>query len=163
LAKNYTANAEAYRLYLLGRFHWSKRTESDFLKAIEYFQQAIIADPNYALAYALLADTYMMLSASEYGREPPLEAITKAKETALKALSLDDQLAEAHTALGVILADSYDFTGAEREYKKALELDPNDATAHQRYGLLLTYYETHSPRFRNCPSPCFAFVFAKIN
>ncbi len=138
LAKNYTANAEAYRLYLLGRFHWSKRTESDFRKAIEYFQQAIIADPNYALAYALLADTYMMLSASQYGGEPPLEAIPKARETALKALSLDDQLAEAHTALGFILAQSYDHPGAEREYKKALELDPNDATAHQRYGYLLT-------------------------
>lgn len=135
LAKNYTANTEAYRLYLLGRFHWNKRTVSDFGKAIEYFQQAIVADPNYALAYAGLADAYMLNS--EYGGELPKEAIPKARETALKALSLDEQLSEAHTALGVILFNDYDFSGAEREYKRAIELDPNDATAHQRYGLFL--------------------------
>ena len=138
LAKNYTANTEAYRLYLLGRFHWNKRTNSDFRKAIEYFQQAITADPNYALAYAGLADTYMLNS--EYGGELPKEAIPKARETALKALSLDQQLSEAHTALGIILWNDYDFSGAEREYKRAIELDPNDATAHQRYGLFLVEF-----------------------
>jgi TolB-like protein/Tfp pilus assembly protein PilF len=135
LAKNYTADPEAYRLYLLGRFHWNKRTLPDFRKAIDYFKQAIIADPNYALAYAGLADAYMLNS--EYGGEPPREAIPKARETAQKALSLDEQLSEAHTALGVIFFNDYDFSGAEREYKRAIELDPNNATAHQWYGLFL--------------------------
>jgi len=141
LAKNYTANTEAYRLYLLGRFHWNKRTVSDFRKSIEYFQQAVIADPDYALAYAGLADSHMLNS--EYDGEPPNEAIPKARETALKALSLDNQLAEAHTALGLVLSDDYNFAGAEREYKRALELNPNDATPHQRYGHLLTYFGRH--------------------
>lgn len=141
LAKNYTENTEAYRLYLLGLFHWNKRTVSAFEKSIEYFQQAIAADPNYALAYAGLADAYALLA--EYDGAPPRDAHPKAREAALKALSLDGQLADAHAALGLVLCDDYDFAGAEREYKRALDLNPRDATARQLYGNLLTYLGRH--------------------
>ena len=128
--KQYTANSEAYQLYLKGRFYWNKRTPADFQKAIPFFQQAIEKDPNYALAYSGLADTYALLTA--YTNEPPREVMPKAKEAALKALALDDKLAEAHASLGQIAAYyDYDFVTAEREYRRAIELNPNYATAHQ--------------------------------
>ena len=141
LAKNYTGNVEAYQLYLKGRFYWNKRTVSDFRRSIEYLQQAIAADPNYALAYAALANSYASLSNSNGA--PPREVIPKARQAALKALSLDERLVEAHIALGIVLCDEYDFAGAEREYKHALELNPNDATAHLQYGWLLTFFARH--------------------
>ena len=137
VTKNYTASAEAYQLYLRGRFYWNKRTPADFEKSIDYFQQAIALDPNYALAYTGLADAYTLLPV--YGALSPAEPIRKAREAALKALSLDDGLAEAHTALGEILNYDYDFAGAEREYRRAIDLNPNYATAHQWYGELLTH------------------------
>ncbi len=137
LAKRYTENAEAYQLYLKGRFYWNKREEKDFQKAIGYFNQAIALDPNYALAYAGLADSHALLST--FGYAPPADGMTKAREFALKALSIDGSLAEPHTTLGVILLSyDYDFAGAEREYKRAIELNPNYATAHQWYGEMLT-------------------------
>ncbi len=140
LAKNYTENTEAYQLYLKGRFYWNKRTGKDLQKAIEYFQQAIDVDPNYALAYAGLADAYALLS--PYLAAPPREVMPKAREAAQKALTLDDQLVEAHAALGLILNTyDYDFAGAEREFKRAIELNPNYATAHQFYGELLMYLD----------------------
>ncbi len=136
LAKNYTRNTEAYQLYLKGRFHWNKRTPHDLRRAIEYFQQAIALDPNYALAFAGLADAYALLANAG---TPPHEMRLRAREAALKALSLDDNLAEAHSALGqIVVYYDYDFAGAEREHKRAIELNPNYATAHQWYGELLT-------------------------
>jgi serine/threonine protein kinase/Flp pilus assembly protein TadD len=142
VAKNYTANAEAYQLYLKGRFYWNKRTPQDMWKSIEYFRQAIALDPNYALAFTGLADAYALLS--NYGDAQPRETKPTAREAALKALSLDDRLAEAHATLGAILNDyDYDFTGAEREYKRAIELNPNYASAHQWYGELLTHQGRH--------------------
>jgi len=137
LSKKYTNNTEAYQLYLKGRFYWNKRTLKDLEKALDYFNQTIALDPNYALAYAGLADTYVVLPI--YNNEPVREAMPLAREAALKALSLDGELAEPHTALGRVYANEYDFKGAEREYKRALELDPNYATAHQWYGILLYY------------------------
>ena len=138
LARNYTENAEAYQLYLKGRFHWNKRTPDDFRKAIEYFNQALTIEPNYALAYTGLADSYALL-AIYTGGELPHEVMPKAKDAALKALSLDNNLAEAHAALGQILHNyDYDFDGAEREYKRAIELNPNYASAYQWYGELLS-------------------------
>ena len=117
LAKNYTVNPEAYQLYLKGRFHWAKRTPGDFRKAIDYFNQALITEPNYALAYTGLADSYALLAIFS-GGEPPREMMPKAKDAALKALSLDNNLAEAHAALGQILHNyDYDFDAAQREYK----------------------------------------------
>lgn len=137
LSKKYTNNTEAYQLYLKGRFYWNKRTLKDLEKALDYFNQAIALDPNYALAYAGLADTYVVLPI--YNNEPVRETMPLAREAALKALSLDGELAEPHTALGRVYANEYDFKGAEREYKRAIELDPNYATAHQWYGILLYY------------------------
>jgi len=128
--KQYTANPEAYQLYLKGRFYWNKRTAADLQKAIPFFEQAIEKDPNYALAYSGLADSYALLTA--YSNEPPRELMPKAKEAALKALALDDKLAEAHASLGQIAAYyDYDFATAERQYRRAIELNPNYASAHQ--------------------------------
>ncbi|MCU1289589.1 MAG: serine/threonine protein kinase with repeat [Acidobacteria bacterium] len=146
LTKNYTENSEAYKLYLQGRFYASKRTNKDLEKSIEYFNQAIAVDPNYALALAGLADSYALLPG--YFGASALEMMPKAKDAALKALSLDNDLAEAHAALGQILgSNDYDFVGAEREYKRALELNPNYATAHQYYGELLTNLGRHEESF----------------
>ena len=129
-AKQHTVNPEAYELYLKGRFYWNKRTQPDFKRAVTFFQQAIERDPKYALAYSGLADTYALLTA--YTNEPPRELMPKAKEAALKALALDDTLAEAHASLGQITSYyDYDFATAEREYRRAIELNPNYPTAHQ--------------------------------
>jgi serine/threonine protein kinase len=137
LAKKYTENVEAYQLYLKGRFYWNKRTPDALKRAVEYFNQAIALDPSYALAYAGLADAYVMKI--DYRVLPSREAIPQAREAALKALSLDDGLAEAHASLGLILHwGDYDVAGAEREFKRAIELNPNYASAHQWYGSLLT-------------------------
>jgi eukaryotic-like serine/threonine-protein kinase len=147
LAKNYTQNAEAYQLYLRGRFYWNKRTVKDIRKSIEYFQQAVALDPNYTLAYAGLADAHTVLPT--YGGASSREVMPKAREAALKALSLDDQLAESHISLGLILNYyDYDFAGAEREFRRAIELDPNSAAAHQFYGNL----HIHLGRFKEAYS-----------
>jgi serine/threonine protein kinase/tetratricopeptide (TPR) repeat protein len=130
MEKQYTTNSDAYQLYLKGRFYWNKRTPADLHRAIPFFQQAIEKDSNYALAYSGLADTYALLPT--YSSEAPKEWMPKAKEAALKALALDDKLAEAHASLGQINAYyDYDFVNAEKEYRHALELNPNYATAHQ--------------------------------
>jgi serine/threonine-protein kinase len=128
--KQYTGSPEAYQLYLKGRYYWSKRTPPDFQKAIKFFEQAIEQDPNYAMAYSGLADTYSLLCA--YTAEQSHVVMPKARAAALKALELDDRLAEAHASLGQVAAYyDYDFPMAEREYRRALELNPNYATAHQ--------------------------------
>jgi len=135
LSKKYTNNTEAYELYLKGRFYWNKRTLRDLETALDYFNQAIARDPNYVLAYAGLADAYVLIPS--YRNGPVRGAMQPAREAALKALSLDSELAEPHATLGRVNANEYDFAGAEREYKRAIELDPNYATAHQWYGILL--------------------------
>jgi serine/threonine-protein kinase len=134
VTKQYTANAEAYQLYLKGRYHWNKRTLEDLKKAIEYFNQAVEKDPNYALAYAGIADCY---GVPQIGLSPP-EAMPRAKAAAMKALSIDDTLAEAHTSLAnVLVRYDWDWSGAEREFKRAIELNPNYPTAHYWYALYL--------------------------
>ncbi|SRR6266516_412702 len=135
LAKTYTENPEAYQLYLKGRHFADQFTEEGFKKAVDHFNQAIEKDPNYALAYAGLAEAYWVASAESL---PPREAMPKAREAAVKALKIDEQLAEAHTSLAVVLAlYDYDFPGGEREFKRAIELNPNSALAHQWYGYYL--------------------------
>ena len=135
VAKHYTDNVEAYQLYLKGRHFADQFNEEGFKKAVEHFNQAIEKDPNYALAYAGLAENYWVASAESL---PPREAIPKAREAAVKALKIDEQLAEAHTLLAVVLAlYDYDFPGGEREFKRAIELNPNSASAHQWYGYYL--------------------------
>lgn len=128
--KQFTASAEAYQLYLKGRYYWNKRTPSDLQKAVPFFEQAIEKDPNYALAYSGLADAYALIPV--YTNEQAREWMPKAKEAALKALALDDSLAEAHASLGQIIDYyDYDFVTAEKELRRAIELNPNYATAHQ--------------------------------
>lgn len=129
-SKQYTADGEAYQLYLKGRFYWNKRTPDDFKKAIGFFQEAIAKDPSYAMAYSGLADSYALQGA--YTNELPRDVMPKAKAAALKALDLDPNLAEAHASLGQIVEYyDYDFDTADKEYRKAIELNPNYATGHQ--------------------------------
>jgi adenylate cyclase len=138
VAKTYTTDPEAYRLYLQGRFYWNKREEKEFRKAVEYFNQAVARDPNYALAFSGLADSYALLYS--FGFMPPTEAIPKARDFARRASSLDGSLAEPHATLGYVLVSyDYEFAGSEREFRRAIELNPNYATARQWYGELLTY------------------------
>lgn len=133
IAARPTDNTEAHQLYLKGRFFWNKRTGNDLKKSIEYFQQAIAADPNYALAYAGLADAYVFLPG--YTAGTPQEFYPKAKAAAQKALGLDDTLAEAHTTLALALwYYEFDFSHSNREFQRAIELNPNYATGHQQYG-----------------------------
>ena len=134
LTKRYTENAEAYGLYLKGRYHWNKRTADDLQKGIGYFQQAIEKDPTYALAYAGLAESYGILW--NYTGLPASETFPKAKAAALKALELDDTLAQAHATLAVTHEKfDWDFSAAEKEFRRAIELDPRYPTAHQWYSL----------------------------
>jgi adenylate cyclase len=136
LGKSYTANAEAYQDYLKGRYWWNKRNEEGLNKGIEYFQQAIAKDPTYSLAYAGLSDCYSLLPT--YAPVPPKEAYPKAKEAALKAVEIDDTLAEAHTSLAhTKTIGDWDWSGGEREFQRAVELNPNYASAHQWYGVAL--------------------------
>ncbi len=148
--KNYTANSEAYQLYLQGRYHWNKRQIPELEKAVVFFKQALEKDPNYALAYTGFADTYSVISSnppsamSSRSDFRPKEYMPQAKQAALKALELDPNLAEAHTSLAqFIFYYEYDFAGAERSYKRAIELDPNYAGAHQWYSLLLAQSGRH--------------------
>jgi TolB-like protein/Tfp pilus assembly protein PilF len=129
IAKRPTANSEAYELYLKGRFFWNKRTGPDLRKAIGYFDQAISKDPNYALAYAGLADSYLLLPA--FSAASPQDSIPQAKAAAKHALELDDTLAEAHASSGRILS-GYDFAFDQsiKEFERAIQLNPNYAMAH---------------------------------
>jgi serine/threonine protein kinase/TolB-like protein/Tfp pilus assembly protein PilF len=132
LSKSYTNSGEAYELYLKGRYFWNKRTEDGFKKAIAFFQKAIEKDPSYAQAYTGLADAYMLLS--DWGFLTPAEGYSMARDAAVRALSIDDQLAEAHNSLaGIKAVLDWDWAGAESEYKKAIALNRNYATAHHWY------------------------------
>jgi eukaryotic-like serine/threonine-protein kinase len=126
-----TADAAAYQLYLKGRFFWGRRSGDNIPKAIEYFEEAIRQDPNYALAYAGLAEAWITLPGHASARLQDVKP--KAKEAALKSLQIDDTLAGAHTALAQVLFFDLDFAGAIKEFQRAIDLDPNYATAHHWY------------------------------
>ncbi|MFN2532950.1 MAG: protein kinase [Pyrinomonadaceae bacterium] len=131
-----TDNAEAYQLYLKGRFYWNKRTEDGMRKSIDFFNQAIEKDPVYALAYAATADSWFTLGWYRFTKSE--DAYTKSKAAALKALELDPQLPDGHMALALVKSTfEWDWAGAENEFKTALELNPKSATAHHRYSLFL--------------------------
>jgi len=128
MAAQPTNSTEAYELYHKGRSLWGKRSGDNIPKAIAFYEEALTHDPSYALAYAGLADAYVLLP--YYTVASLAESVPKAREAALKALKLDPNLAEAHTALGKILNFEVDLTGSVREFQRAIELKPNDATAH---------------------------------
>jgi eukaryotic-like serine/threonine-protein kinase len=133
IAKRDTENPEAYRLYLQGRYYWNQRTDEGVKKGLEYFQQAIEKDPGYALAYAGVADSYAVGN-GEYLGLTPQEARPKSKAAALKALEIDDSLAEAHTTLAdTYLYYDWDFPQAQQEFQRAIAANPNYPTAHQWY------------------------------
>jgi len=134
ITKKYTNSNEAYQLYLKGRYHYAKRTKEDVQKGIDYFQQAVDLDPNFALAYAMISDSYALMPAYPY--LAPKEAFPKAKAAATRAVEIDPTLAEAHTALGHSLA-LYDWkwAEAEREFKRAIELDEKNSLAHLRFAM----------------------------
>ena len=125
---------EAYEAYLKGRYFWNKRTADGLEKAVDYFDQAIAKDPNYAAAYSGLADTYALLGDWEYAAMSPKEAMPKALDAARKALQLDDSLGEAHASLAFCLEGfDWDFVAADKEFQRAIELNPGYATAHHWY------------------------------
>ncbi len=136
LNKAPATNPEAYQLYLRGRYHANQTTAAELKKGIEYFQQAIDKDPGYALAYASLADSYSALGGG-WQYLPPSDSFPKAKAAAIKALQLDDTLAEAHAALAYAAFFDWDWPSAEREFKRAIELNPNSALSHSRYAVYL--------------------------
>jgi serine/threonine protein kinase/tetratricopeptide (TPR) repeat protein len=138
LATARPVDPDAYEAYLKGRYHWNKFTVEGVNKAIEYFEQAIEEDSSYASAYAGLADSYNALG-GEAGSLPPKEAAPKVREAALRALEIDDTLAEAHAAMAhAKLRFDWDWAGAERDFRRAIELNPNSATSHHLYSYFLT-------------------------
>ncbi|MBZ5536549.1 MAG: protein kinase [Acidobacteriia bacterium] len=144
--RHYTENTEAYNLYTKGRYYWNRRTGEDVKTSIEYFEKAIALDPRYAQAYAGLADAYIALPV--YSDVQLNDALPKAKNAALKALAIDDTLAEAHTSLaGSIGQDDWYFKGAEKEFRRAIALNPNYATARQWYAQFLSTMGRHAEAF----------------
>jgi serine/threonine protein kinase/TolB-like protein/Tfp pilus assembly protein PilF len=141
LTQRYTDSTEAYQLYLKGRYFWNKRSVEALTKGIAYFEQAVRVDPNYALAYTGLADSYVILAMTAVGPpRSPRDYYPKAKEATLKALELDETLAEAHVSLGTTRWwFEWDWPGAEQEFKRAIALDPRYPSAHHRYGIYLAF------------------------
>jgi TolB-like protein len=135
-AQVHQVDPEAYEAYLKGRFHWNKRSRDGLGKAVQYFQQAITRDPDYAAAYAGLADAQSLLGL--WGLVPPEEGCGRAKGLALQALEMDGTLAEAHTSLAwATMHYDYDFLAAEREFERSIELNPRYAMAHHMFGFCL--------------------------
>ena len=137
VARRDTQNYEAYTLYMKGRYFWNKRTQGGLKKSIHYFNQAIAQDPNYALAYAGLADAYVVLPG--HTDASMSETHPQARAYALRALHIDSQLPEAHVTLATIAADHWHWEEADRQFKQAIELNPNYAVAHQWYGEYLVH------------------------
>ncbi len=134
VTKTYTANPQSYQLYLKGRFYFDKRTKEDLLRSIESYEQAIRLDPNFALAYVGVADSYGVMSA--YGYASPNDVIPKSKAAARRALQIDTDLAEAHAANAKVLAEyDWNWSEAEREFKRSIEINPNVALTHYQYGV----------------------------
>jgi len=132
------SNLDAYENYLKGRYLWNKRSEQGYLKAIEYFQQAIAEDPGYAQAYSGLADTYALLGSNPTTAITRQEAMARARAAALKALSLGDTLADAHTSLAFVYWHyDWNWSAAEKEFQRALQLNPSYPTAHHWYAFYL--------------------------
>jgi len=137
IEKKPTGDIDAYTFYLKGRYLWNERNRESLERAIKYFEEAIKREPEFALAYSGIADSYIVLV--DHGYTARSEGYAKAKSAAIKALELDDTLAEAHTSLANILGYQWDWIRAEEEFAKALRSNPNYATAHHWYSILLAY------------------------
>ncbi|HSS19545.1 MAG TPA: tetratricopeptide repeat protein [Pyrinomonadaceae bacterium] len=137
LTTSLTQNSDAYQAYTAGLYFWNRRTKENLVKAIQYLEQAISKDPGFARAHAMLADCYYVNTNVLYQTVPTPEAMTRANEEATKALSLDDELAEAHTVKAGIYWWAVNYDEADREFRRALELNPNYAVAHLRYAYFL--------------------------
>ena len=135
LTQRDTTNPEAYQFYLRGRYYWNKRTSDNVTRAIDQFRQAADKDPNYAVAYAGLADCYVILE--DYVGTPASETYSKAKAFAERALQLDSSLAEAHASLGFVYYGQWEWEQAEQEFRRAIELNPNYSTAFHWYSICL--------------------------
>jgi TolB-like protein len=138
LGKVRPVNPEAYEAYLKGRYFWNKRTKEALEKSIHWFERAIEKDPDYASAYAGLADSYCLLANTAFGALPPKEAFSKARVATLKALEIDKTLAEAHASLAQLDLYEFDWLAAERELRRSIELNPGFAVAHHWYALYLS-------------------------
>lgn len=164
LNRNYTANGEAYQLYLRGRFHVFKLTPPEVNKGISYFQQAIELDPTYALAYTGISDAYRSLALG--GEMTPADCFPKSKAAADRAIEIDELLSEGHTSLGMTLFwGEWDWSGAEAQFKRAIELNPNDVNAHIFYAHLLSNTGRHAEALAEATiarelDPLFPFVGA---
>jgi TolB-like protein/Tfp pilus assembly protein PilF len=144
LAKRYTENAEAYQLYLQGRYYWNKKTPLGFNKGIEYFQRAIDTDPSYAPAYAALANLYYNMANYNFALMPPKEAWVKAKAAAERAIQIDDSLAAAHASLALLAYQwEWDWPKAEREFQRALALDPGSSTTYEPTPASTNHWYSH--------------------
>ncbi len=144
-AKPPSENVEAYDLYLQGRYHWGRWRTEGAERALQFFQQAIEKDPNYAAAYAGMADSYAWLGF--FGTLPPNEVMPKARAAAEKALALDDSLAQAHNSLGYVKAlYEFDWQAAEREFRRAVQLNPGLSDAHFGYGVVYLGPQGHGPQ-----------------
>jgi DNA-binding winged helix-turn-helix (wHTH) protein/TolB-like protein/Tfp pilus assembly protein PilF len=141
LAKRLTNNMDAYQAYLMGIFHWNKRTKESLYKSIEYFQQALEKDSNYALAHAMLADAYVLIATYNHPPLTPQESWERARAAATRSLEIDETTAEAHIAMAMVKRIyEHDFIGALRSHQRALALNPSYATGHLRYGWLLALH-----------------------
>ena len=141
LAKKYTANPEAYELYLRGRYHWNRRTVDDDRKALEYFEKAVKLDENFALAYVGVSDAHLMLGIPDAmaGAMSPADTVPPAREAAEKAIKLDPELAEAYASRGHVRWKERDWSGAEADFKRSIELNPNYSYVHLFYAIFLAY------------------------
>jgi adenylate cyclase len=139
--KRATSSPEAYTLYLKGRYFWNERTESGLKNAVKYFQEAIKVDSNFAMAYSGLADAYLIMS--DYGWMDNVEASPLAKRNAMKALEIDDSLAEAHASLGLYYQECWQFDLSQKELERAIELRPNYPAAYHWYAISLSFLKKH--------------------
>jgi tetratricopeptide (TPR) repeat protein len=149
LSKWYSDNSEAYRLYLRARHSWNKHTKDGYEQALEYSNQAVAIDPEFALGYTCIADCYTMLVF--YGLEPPWKMMPKAKAAGMRALGLDDTLAEAYTSLGSIkMLYDWDWASAQADFQQAIDLNPNDANAYQWRSKYLAAFGSMEASEREC-------------
>ncbi len=146
IEKKQTGSPEAHTLYLKGRFYWNERTKENVEKALAFFQRAVVADPGFALAYSGISDCYHIMI--DYGWADPASAAPLATQNALRAVELDESLAEAHASLAVTLTMEWKYSAAEKEYRRAIELMPNYSPAYHWYSLMISQLGRHKDAYQ---------------